>query len=82
MDSNDTFSGILIAGVVILLTCIVLLAFIDAIVSPTKPEFCQEMEILNPDWEFHYDGTTGCRVLFRGFWIPADEMSGALSGGD
>ena len=71
-----------IITVVFLILLLVALGYALAFVSGMEPAYCQEMRALNPDWQFHYDNTTGCRVLFRDFWIPVDDMPAALRGGE
>jgi hypothetical protein len=67
---------------VFLILFLVALGFSLAAASGVEPAYCREMRALNPDWQFHYDDITGCRVLFRDFWIPVDDLPDVLRGGE
>ena len=69
---------IIMLGLFLVITLII----VALILASPVPLYCQEMMELNPDWQFHYDNTTGCRVLFRDFWIPVDDMPNVLRGGE
>ena len=70
------------------LMVVYLALFVAAIVylfiwaSSMEPAYCRQMRGLNPDWQFHYSDTTGCRVLYQGFWILVDDLPEALRGGE
>lgn len=67
---------------VIFILCMVGLVLIFIWVASNEPAYCRQMRELNPDWQFHYDQVTGCRVLFHDFWIPVDDMPDVLRGGE
>lgn len=68
---------------ILVLSFLVVAAFTACImVADIEPAYCQEMRALNPDWQFHYDDTTGCRVMYQGFWILVDDLPEALRGGE
>jgi len=66
----------------ICIVALIILVLFAAYAGSLKSTHCNEMEELNPDWEFHYDRVTGCRVLFHDFWVPVDDMPDVLLGGE
>lgn len=77
-DRLETIFAI-IAFAVLLGGVVALFLYMDS--YDFEPAYCRQMRELNPDWQFHYDQVTGCRVLFRDFWIPVDDMPDVLRGG-
>ena len=61
-------SGILVLIIVVLtVSCFGLCATADYVT-------CNRLQTLNPDYVFHWDVITFCRVQVDGFWVSADDV--------
>jgi hypothetical protein len=65
---------------VVIVSILAMLVAMGLSIRQGTEENCRAVEALNPDWQFHYDVETGCRVLYKGYWVPVDDLPQALEG--